>query len=212
MSNMTHKAEELADTSESDAWPYSSRSGAQAAREDETCPPDFVILTTNPASLRLSDRNGAQDQGDCPGDAAEQARWDDAVELSADGASAGREQIHGEHHLAQPQLETAPPQELQALARRAVYGEADRCGGAVPESPGRSRGTVHGREDPDPGPGSHAAWIAYEKGPPGDDDPRLRAQWHDLPVRCPGGLAGESHRSVLYPSPPSGVSQIHAPH
>src|ERR1039457_5126451 len=150
----------------------------------------------------------AQDQGDCSSHAVEQAGGDDAVELSADGASPGREQIHDQHYLAQPQLEAAPCQELQALARCAVSGEANRCGGAVSESPRPSHGAVRGPEDPDPSSGPHAAGIAHEEGAPGHDDPRLQAQRHDLLVRCPGGPAGESGRSVLCPSPPSGVSEI----
>ncbi len=114
---------------------------------------------------------GMQDQGDYPSDAVEQACGDDAVELPADGAGAGREQIHGQHDLAQPQREATPCQAVQAVARCAVSGEAHRCGGTVPEPPGPSLGALRGREDPDPGPGPHATGPTHEEGSSGHDDP-----------------------------------------
>lgn len=90
-----------------------------------------------------------QDQGDCPSDADDQAQMNESVELPADGASAGREQIHCQQYQAQPEIKAAPGQELQAVARCGVSGGAHRCGGAVSESSGLGSGTVRGREEPD---------------------------------------------------------------
>ena len=50
--------------------------------------------------------------------------------------------------------------------------------------PGTRAGAECGREEPDTGPGPHAARPAYEEGPRRNHDARLQAQRHDDLVRC----------------------------
>ena len=55
-------------------------------------------------------------------------------------------------------------------------------------------GAVRGREDADPGVGSHPADAADQAGQGGADDPRLQAQRHHQPLRRVGDRDRRGHR------------------
>src|SRR5207249_10972401 len=109
----------------------------------------------------------------------------DAVELSGAGRGPGGEQVDHPQYLAKPSSAAASGQDVQAVARRQVSGEIDRCSGLVSESAAAGAGAVCGREDADSGAGSHAAGPAHETGPLRHHDARLQAQWnHHLVCRA----------------------------
>ena len=151
-----------------------------------------------------------KDKGDRGCDSSDQAEGNDAVELPTYGGESAGEQVHRQQHLAQSQSQAASGQELQAIARSQIYGEAHGCSRSVFESSAASHGTVRGREEPDSGIGPHATKLAFEKGALRYHDARLQAQWYDHAVCCLGGSAGQSHRPMLRAASPSGVSQVPA--
>ena len=81
--------------------------------------------------------------------------------------------------------EAASGQDVQALERPAIRGEARRRRRPLSEPAGQRHGAVHGRKEPDPGARPHPAEPADEEGPRRDNDPRLQAQRHDDLVRRP---------------------------
>ena len=72
-------------------------------------------------------------------------------------------------------------------------------------------GAVRGREDADPGAGSHPADVADQAGQGAADDARLQAQRHDQPLRGVGDRDRRGHRGVLSPAQPPGVPRVPQP-
>jgi site-specific DNA recombinase len=68
------------------------------------------------------------------------------------------------------------------------------------------------REEPDPGPGSHAALAADEARTWRHDDPRLQTQRHDQAVRRAGRPGRQCDRGMSSPPPPRGVPEVPADH
>ncbi len=68
------------------------------------------------------------------------------------------------------------------------------------------------REEPDPGPGSHAALAADEARAWGHDDPRLQAQRHHHAVRRAGRPDRQRDRGVPAPPSPRGVPEVPSDH
>ena len=66
------------------------------------------------------------------------------LELPNDGGANRGQQVHRQQYLAKPQFEAASEQDFQAITRRAVLGEADRCSGPLPESSTAGDGFVCG--------------------------------------------------------------------
>src|SRR5436309_421696 len=151
-----------------------------------------------------------KDKSDRGCDSADQAQGNDAVELPTHGGEPGGKQVHRQQHLAQPQSQAPPGQELQAVARSPISGEAHGCGWFVFESSPADHGAVRGREEPDSGVGPHATRPDPEEGALRHHDARLQAQWHYYAVCCLGSSAGPGHRPMLRAAPPSGVSEISA--
>src|SRR3990172_10087048 len=73
-------------------------------------------------------------QGHCECDPTNQTQGNDPVELPTDGGKPEGEQVDGQQHLAQPQSQAAPGQELQAVARSSISGKTHRCGRSLSES------------------------------------------------------------------------------
>lgn len=67
------------------------------------------------------------------------------------------------------------------------------------------------REEPSPGTGSHATWVALEEGARGDDDARLQAQRHDHVVRGAQRTRWPGHRPVSAAASPRRMAEVPAP-
>src|SRR5215469_2309127 len=70
-----------------------------------------------------------------------------------------------------PGPEAAPGEDLQALQRQALRGEAGRCGRCLPEPAQAGGRSLCGREEPDSGPGPDPARPSSQAGSGGDHDP-----------------------------------------
>ena len=112
-----------------------------------------------------------QDQGRRRGHPAYQAAGDDAVELPAHGRQPRDEQVDDQQHLAQPQPQAAPGQDVQVVSRSPVPGETQRCRRSLSQSPAGSDCAVRGREEPNSSPRSDPAWFALKEGTLRHDDP-----------------------------------------
>ena len=89
-----------------------------------------------------------------------------------------------------------------------IRGQAARHRRALPR-PAGARGRALGRrEAADPGPRPHPAGPAGEAGPVRDDDPRLRAERHDHPVRGLERARRDGGRAVHAAPPPPGVPAL----
>ena len=86
------------------------------------------------AQTRLPAGEGGRD---CGGHAANQTQRNLApLELPDDGAQPAGQQEHRQPHLARTQPQAAPEPDFQTLARPAISGETDRCGGSLFEPAG----------------------------------------------------------------------------
>ena len=99
-------------------------------------------------------------------------------------------------NLAGARPEAAPGRDLQAVARSALRGQAERRRRPLPRSAGACAGAVRRREEPDPGARPHPAGTADEEGPCRHDDPRLQAPRHDHAVRRAQRARRRGHRST----------------
>src|SRR6185437_9346047 len=89
----------------------------------------------------------------------------------------------GAAYLVEERLETASPEDLQALERSQLRGEILGCDRAVSQSAHQGAGAVLRREEPVPGSRTYPVGSAAGAEATAHDDARLCPSWHGDVVR-----------------------------